>query len=92
SLPDGIPFVNNMVIKEREYVSSLLMCLVIKPSKDGMIFIRKLIVEHSDQEKLQSKKVKPRSIRIQIRLSTFADAQPESTRKTISVSEAILSD
>nr|GEY22060.1 retrovirus-related Pol polyprotein from transposon TNT 1-94 [Tanacetum cinerariifolium] len=76
SLPDGVPFVNNMVIEEREYVSSSLTCLVIKPSKDGMIFTRKLIAEHSDQENLQSKK----------------DAQPESTRKTLSVSEAILSE
>nr|GEY87581.1 hypothetical protein [Tanacetum cinerariifolium] len=58
----GVPFVNNMVIKNLSMRSSLLMCLVIKPSKDGMIFtslkLKKLIVEHPDQEKLQYKKVK----------------------------------
>nr|GEW93675.1 hypothetical protein [Tanacetum cinerariifolium] len=41
SLPEGVPFVNNMVIEEPEFGLKL----------------KKLIVEHPDQEKLKSKKV-----------------------------------
>nr|GEZ78956.1 hypothetical protein [Tanacetum cinerariifolium] len=40
SLPEGVPFVNYMVIKEPEYGISLQMYLVIRHSKDGMISTR----------------------------------------------------
>ncbi|GJS93238.1 hypothetical protein Tco_0800206 [Tanacetum coccineum] len=87
SLPEGIPFVNNMVIKEPEYeifftdvfgdqafqrwddiykvgmeslVSYLVMASVVKTEENARfsLKLRKLIVDHPNQEKLKSKKVK----------------------------------
>ncbi|GJU92307.1 hypothetical protein Tco_1304730 [Tanacetum coccineum] len=45
SLPNGVPFINNMVIEEPEYENA----------KFGLK-LNKLIAEHPDQEKLKSKK------------------------------------
>nr|GEV37660.1 hypothetical protein [Tanacetum cinerariifolium] len=88
SLPEGIPFVNNMVIKEPEYgifftdvfsdqafqrwndihkvrieclISYIVTASMIKAPKNARfcLKLKKLIAEHLDQEKLQSKKVKP---------------------------------
>ncbi|GJV60187.1 hypothetical protein Tco_1466287 [Tanacetum coccineum] len=58
SLPDGVPFVNNMVIEEPEYVSYLVMASMVKTQENARfgLKLRKLIDEHPDQEKLQSKK------------------------------------
>ncbi|GJY92364.1 hypothetical protein Tco_0508146 [Tanacetum coccineum] len=86
SLPEGIPFVNNMVIEEPEYgifftdvfgdqafqrwddihkvgmdslISYMVMASMVK-TEDNARFslkLKKLIVEHPDQEKLKSKKV-----------------------------------
>ncbi|GJY71369.1 hypothetical protein Tco_0475072 [Tanacetum coccineum] len=86
NLPEGLLFVNNMVIKEPEYeifftdvfddqafqrwndvhkvrVDSLVSYLVMASNKTQenakfSLKLRKLIAEHLDQEKLQSKKVK----------------------------------
>ncbi|GKE10424.1 hypothetical protein Tco_1413975 [Tanacetum coccineum] len=87
SLPEGVPFVNNMVIEEPEYgifvtdvfgdqafqrwndihkvrvdflVSYLVMALMVKTEENARfsLKLRKLIVDHLDQEKLKSKKVK----------------------------------
>ncbi|GJW90516.1 retrovirus-related pol polyprotein from transposon TNT 1-94 [Tanacetum coccineum] len=87
SLPEGVPFVNNMVIEEPKYVifftdvfgdqsfqrwndihkvgidslvSYLVMASMIKTSKNARLRLKlkKLIAEHPDQEKLQSKRVK----------------------------------
>ncbi|GKA58305.1 hypothetical protein Tco_0757493 [Tanacetum coccineum] len=55
SLPDGVPFVNNMVIREPEY--GIFFTDVFENARFGLK-LRKLIAEHPDQEKLQSKKVK----------------------------------
>ncbi|GKB25529.1 hypothetical protein Tco_0864930 [Tanacetum coccineum] len=86
SLPEGVLFVNNMVIEEPEYgifftnvfgdqafqrlndihkvrvdslVSYLVVALMIKTSENDRfsLKLKKLIAEHPDQEKLQSKKV-----------------------------------
>nr|GEX42959.1 hypothetical protein [Tanacetum cinerariifolium] len=86
SLPEGVLFVNKMVIKEPEYgifftdvfsdqafqrwndihkvrvdslVSYLVMASMVKTPKNARfgLKLRKLIVEHLDQEKLKSKKV-----------------------------------
>ncbi|GJZ47952.1 hypothetical protein Tco_0601784 [Tanacetum coccineum] len=91
SLPEGVPFVNNMVIEEPEYgmffiddfgdqafqrmsdinkvrVDSLLTYLVMAlnittPENTRFCLkLRKLVAEHPDQEKLQSKKVKLESV------------------------------
>ncbi|GKD79075.1 hypothetical protein Tco_1341696 [Tanacetum coccineum] len=87
SLPEGVPFVNNMVIEEPEYeifftdvfgdqafqrrndihkvgvdylVSYLVIASIIKTSENARfgLKLKKLIVEHANQEKLPSKKVK----------------------------------
>nr|GFB09556.1 hypothetical protein [Tanacetum cinerariifolium] len=87
SLPEGIPFVNNMVIEEPKYriffvdvfgdhafqrwndihkvgvdslVSYLVMASMVKTGENAIfsLKLRKLIVDHLDQEKLKSKKVK----------------------------------
>ncbi|GKB31941.1 hypothetical protein Tco_0871342 [Tanacetum coccineum] len=87
SLPEGVPFFNNMVIEEPEYgifftnvfgdqafqrwndihkvgvdylVSYLVMASMIKTQENVRLFLklRKLIVEHPDQEKLKSKRKK----------------------------------
>ncbi|GJW39953.1 hypothetical protein Tco_0065798 [Tanacetum coccineum] len=60
SLHDGVPFVNNMVIEEPEHVSYLVMASMVKTQENSRfgLKLRKLIAEHPDQEKLQSKKVK----------------------------------
>nr|GFB31158.1 hypothetical protein [Tanacetum cinerariifolium] len=61
TLPENVPFVNNMVIEEPEYgISSLTNLLHIWSSLLKMqdSALRKLIAEHPDQEKLKSKKVK----------------------------------
>ncbi|GJR40368.1 hypothetical protein Tco_1216052 [Tanacetum coccineum] len=62
SLPDGVPFVNNMVIEEPEYgifFTDVFASMV--KTQENVRFglkLRKFIAEHPDQEKLQSKKVK----------------------------------
>ncbi|GKD10800.1 hypothetical protein Tco_1190485, partial [Tanacetum coccineum] len=87
SLPEGVPFVNNVVIEEPEYgifftnvfgdqafqrwndihkigidslVSYLVMASMIKTPENARfsLKLKKLIAEHPDQEKLQSKRVK----------------------------------
>ncbi|GJS33725.1 hypothetical protein Tco_0532107 [Tanacetum coccineum] len=63
SLPDGVPFVNNMVIEEPEYdslVSYLVIDSMVKTQENARfgLKLRKLIAEQPDQKKLQSKKVK----------------------------------
>nr|GFC29239.1 hypothetical protein [Tanacetum cinerariifolium] len=50
--------------------------------------LKKLITEHPDQEKLKSKKVKLEALGYNIDW----DAQPESIRKTLAFSEAVLSE
>ncbi|GJW63692.1 hypothetical protein Tco_0115576 [Tanacetum coccineum] len=62
SLPDGVPFVNNMVIEEPEYgiFFTDAMASMVK-TEDYARFslkLKKLIVDHPDQEKLKSKRVK----------------------------------
>ncbi|GJT09116.1 hypothetical protein Tco_0843578 [Tanacetum coccineum] len=54
SLPEGVPFVNNMSLK------NLMMALTIKTPKNARfcLKLKKLIAERPDQEKLKSKKVK----------------------------------
>nr|GEX34626.1 copia protein [Tanacetum cinerariifolium] len=92
SLPEGVPFVNNMVIKEPEYeifftdvfgdqdfqrwndiykveedsiVSYLVMASMIKTLENARfsLKLKKLIDEHPDQKKLNSKRVKLEAIR-----------------------------
>ncbi|GJW11671.1 hypothetical protein Tco_1577498 [Tanacetum coccineum] len=64
SLPEGVPFVNNMVIKEPEYgiffTDVFVMASIIKTQENARfsLKLRKLIAEHPDKEKLKSKKVK----------------------------------
>ena len=87
SLPEGVPFVENMVIEEPEYgiffidvfndkafqrwsdinkvgidalVSYLVMASSVKTEENARfsLKLRKLIADHPDQEKLNSKKVK----------------------------------
>ncbi|GJT96329.1 hypothetical protein Tco_1091847 [Tanacetum coccineum] len=87
SLPEGVLFVNHMVIEEPEYgiffidvfggqsfqrwddihkvgidslVSYLVMALMVKTEENTRfsLKLRKLIVDHPDQEKLKSKKIK----------------------------------
>ncbi|GJV92643.1 hypothetical protein Tco_1540456, partial [Tanacetum coccineum] len=87
SVPDGVPFVKNMVIEEPEYgifftdvfgdqafqrwnyihkvgvdslVSYLVMASMVKTQENAKfgLKLRKLIADHPNQEKLQSKKVK----------------------------------
>ncbi|GJU69656.1 hypothetical protein Tco_1255915 [Tanacetum coccineum] len=91
SLPEGVPFVNNMVIEEPEYgifftdmfgdqafqrwndihkvgvdslVSYSVIASIIKTLENARfcLKLKKLIAEHPDQEKLQSKKVKLESV------------------------------
>ncbi|GJS25633.1 hypothetical protein Tco_0454265 [Tanacetum coccineum] len=91
-LPEGVPFVNSMVIEEPEYgifftdvfgdqafqrwndihkvvvdslVSYLVMASTIKTLENARFWLKlkKLIVEHPDQEKVQSKKVKLEVVR-----------------------------
>ncbi|GJX05096.1 hypothetical protein Tco_0191012 [Tanacetum coccineum] len=95
SLPEGVPFVNNMVIEEPEYgifftdmfgdqafqrwndihkvgvdslVSYSVMASIIKTLENARfcLKLKKLIAEHPDQEKLQSKKVKLESVRYKL--------------------------
>nr|GEW59760.1 copia protein [Tanacetum cinerariifolium] len=95
SLPEGIPFVNNMVIKEPAYgifftnvfsdqafqrwndihkvgvdslISYLVMASMVKTEENARfsLKLRKLIVDHSDQEKLKSKKVKLEALRYHV--------------------------
>ncbi|GJY85484.1 hypothetical protein Tco_0499510 [Tanacetum coccineum] len=54
SLPEGVPFVNNMVIEEPEYEIFFTDVFSLK--------LRKLIAEHPDQEKLKSKRVKLKAL------------------------------
>ncbi|GJT02299.1 hypothetical protein Tco_0823468 [Tanacetum coccineum] len=66
SLPEGVPFVNHMVIEEPEYVgveslvSYLVMASMVKTEENARfsLKLRKMIVDHPDQDKLKSKKVK----------------------------------
>ncbi|GJW08300.1 hypothetical protein Tco_1570723 [Tanacetum coccineum] len=69
ALPENVPFVNNMVIEEPDdidkvgmeaLVSYLVAASMVKSTKNARfnMKLRKLIVEHPDQEKLKSKKVK----------------------------------
>nr|GEU43458.1 hypothetical protein [Tanacetum cinerariifolium] len=62
-LPENVPFVNNMVIKEPEYEISFtdeFAASMVKSPKNARFSMKlgKLIAEHRDQEKLKSKKVK----------------------------------
>ncbi|GJZ48416.1 hypothetical protein Tco_0602248 [Tanacetum coccineum] len=59
SLPEGVPFMNNMVGID-SLVSYLVMASMIKTPKNARFSLKlnKLIAEHLDQKKLQSKKVK----------------------------------
>ncbi|GJW67130.1 hypothetical protein Tco_0121554 [Tanacetum coccineum] len=58
SLPEGVPFVNNMVIEEPEYGIFFIDVF----GDEFLQKLKKLIVKHSDQEKLQSKRVKLESV------------------------------
>ncbi|GJU07800.1 retrovirus-related pol polyprotein from transposon TNT 1-94 [Tanacetum coccineum] len=64
SLPKGVPFMNNMVIEEPEYgiffTDVFVMASMIKTLENARfsLNLKKLIDEHADQEKLQSKRVK----------------------------------
>nr|GEV55508.1 retrovirus-related Pol polyprotein from transposon TNT 1-94 [Tanacetum cinerariifolium]GEV76571.1 retrovirus-related Pol polyprotein from transposon TNT 1-94 [Tanacetum cinerariifolium] len=68
ALPKNVPFVNNMVIEEPEYgifFTNKFDASMIK-SPENVRFsmkLRNLIVEHPDQEKLKSKKVKLEALR-----------------------------
>ncbi|GKC09832.1 hypothetical protein Tco_1001442 [Tanacetum coccineum] len=57
SLPEGVPFVNNMVGVD-SLVSYLVMASMIKTLENARFCLKQmtLIVEHRDQEKLKSKK------------------------------------
>ncbi|GJS99325.1 putative reverse transcriptase domain-containing protein [Tanacetum coccineum] len=58
-LPEGIPFVNNMVGID-SLVSYLVMASMVKTEENARfsLKLRKLIANHPDQDKLKSKKVK----------------------------------
>ncbi|GJT65153.1 retrovirus-related pol polyprotein from transposon TNT 1-94 [Tanacetum coccineum] len=57
SLPEGVPFVNNMVIEEPEY-GIFFTDVKTEDNARFSLELRKLIADHPDQEKLKSKKVK----------------------------------
>ncbi|GKG30347.1 hypothetical protein Tco_0420245 [Tanacetum coccineum] len=57
SLPEGVHFVNNMVIEEPEY-GIFFMDVKTKENARFSLKLIKLIADHPDQEKLKSKKVK----------------------------------
>ncbi|GKC13369.1 hypothetical protein Tco_1010151 [Tanacetum coccineum] len=71
-LPEGVPFVNNMVIKEPEH---------------GMFFID-VFSDEAFQRMSDINKVGVEALSV----SCLQDAQPESTRKTLAFSEAVLSE
>nr|GEX77955.1 hypothetical protein [Tanacetum cinerariifolium] len=78
-------------------VSYLVMASMIKASENARycLKLKKLIAEHHDQKKLQSKRVKLEAVGHGVNshsVSYLQDAQPESIRKTIAFSEAILSE
>ncbi|GJS01066.1 hypothetical protein Tco_0317574 [Tanacetum coccineum] len=60
SLPEGVPFVNHMVIKEPEYVIFFIDVFGDQAFQrwDDIHKLRKMIVDHPDQDNLKSKKVK----------------------------------
>ncbi|GJY31166.1 hypothetical protein Tco_0414661 [Tanacetum coccineum] len=63
TLPENVPFVNNMVIEEPEYgilfTDEFATFMVQSPENARFnMKLKKLIVKHPDQEKLKSKKVK----------------------------------
>ncbi|GJZ49035.1 hypothetical protein Tco_0603225 [Tanacetum coccineum] len=64
SLPEGVPFVNNMddihKVEMDSLVSYLVMASIVKTKENARfsLKLRKLITDHPDQEKLKSKKVK----------------------------------
>ncbi|GJT72156.1 hypothetical protein Tco_1031442 [Tanacetum coccineum] len=64
SLPEGVPFVNNMddihKVGMDSLVSYLVMASIVKTEENTRfsLKLRKLITDHPDQEKLKSKKVK----------------------------------
>ncbi|GJS06208.1 DNA-directed DNA polymerase [Tanacetum coccineum] len=60
SLPEGFPFVNNMVIEEHEYGIFFTDIFGDQAFQrwDNIHKLRKLIADHPNQEKLKSKKVK----------------------------------
>ncbi|GKD58975.1 hypothetical protein Tco_1296484, partial [Tanacetum coccineum] len=68
SLPEGVPFVNNMVIEEPEYgiffIDVFVMASMIKTLENDRfsLKLKKLIAEHPNQEKLRSKKEKLEAI------------------------------
>ncbi|GJU48658.1 hypothetical protein Tco_1218213 [Tanacetum coccineum] len=72
SLPKGVPFVNNMVIKEPEYgiffTDVFVMASMVRTEENARFFmkLRKLIVDHLDQDKLKSKKVKLEALRYHV--------------------------
>ncbi|GKE13906.1 hypothetical protein Tco_1421483, partial [Tanacetum coccineum] len=59
SLPEGVPFVNHMVRVE-SLVSYLVMASMVKTEENARfsLKLKKMIVDHPDQDKLKSKKVK----------------------------------
>ncbi|GJY47257.1 hypothetical protein Tco_0436320 [Tanacetum coccineum] len=63
SLPEGVPFMNNMVGVE-SLVSYLVMASMVKTEENARfsLKLRKLIADHPDQEKLKSKKVKSEAL------------------------------
>ncbi|GKC25750.1 hypothetical protein Tco_1027900 [Tanacetum coccineum] len=63
SLPEGVPFANNMVIEEPEY--GIFFTDVFENARFSLK-LRKLIAKHPDQEKLKSKKVKIQALGYQI--------------------------
>ncbi|GJS23662.1 hypothetical protein Tco_0452294 [Tanacetum coccineum] len=96
SLPKDVPFVNNMVGVD-SLVSYLVMASMIKTKNNARfsLKLRKLIADHPDQEKLKSKKVKLEALGYHWTdhsVSYLQDARPESTRKTLAFSEAVLSE
>nr|GEV15439.1 hypothetical protein [Tanacetum cinerariifolium] len=60
SLPEGVPFVNNMVIEEPKYGIFVKDVFGDQAFQrwDDIYKLRKLIADHPDQEKLKSRKVK----------------------------------
>ncbi|GJU50279.1 hypothetical protein Tco_1219834, partial [Tanacetum coccineum] len=82
ALPENVPFVNNMVIEEPDYfdkvgmkalVSYLVAASLVKSLENARFSmkLRKLIAEHPDQEKLESKKFKLEALGYNIGLSTY---------------------
>ncbi|GJS14757.1 hypothetical protein Tco_0409229 [Tanacetum coccineum] len=71
-LPEGVLIVNNMVFEESEYgmffTDVFVMDSMIKTLENVIFYmkLKKLIAEHPDQEKLQSKKVKLKSVRYKL--------------------------